>query len=137
MAQLRRKDTEGTPANGGQFAGQAHTAADDVALNSENFAWPNVDGAGTEPAFIDYGNDQRCVCSNTNHGDGFVTTDEHGQLHDDETTAHGVICLVCGRFYRIEPGATTPPDIVPAARFDVSAPAFLDAYDEQWERLHG
>ena len=139
MSATRRKDVEGQPDNGGQFAGKARPAADDVALDKTASPWPTVEGHDVtqdQTATIG-GSWAACPCNNTSNREGFVLTDEVGNFRDWSDEYEGLICLVCGRFYRDGTNAYGAREVKPTARFDVQSPAFETAYDEYWHRNSG
>ncbi|WIE80876.1 hypothetical protein [Curtobacterium sp. MCSS17_016] len=143
---VRRKDVEGQPDNGGQFAGR--TPSDDPAVSltsgaalaggrDDRYEWNVVELSDTTPATIDYGSWTQCPCGNSSSGDGFITTDQRGQTHDDQMTCTGLICRNCGNFYPVDGRNEGSHRIRPVARFDVTDQRLKTADDEQWERLYG
>jgi hypothetical protein len=138
---VRRKDVEGQPDNGGQFAG--HAPADDPAVrltsdgHNERYEWNTLELVNTDPATIDYGSWTQCPCGNSSNGDGFITTDDRGKLHDDQLTAAGLICRTCGNLYPVVERHEGAQRIAPVARFDPNDERLRNADDAQWERLYG
>ncbi len=135
---VRRKDVEGQPDNGGQFAGKRNSPPD-FALDAAAHPWTTVDGHDvTEDDKATIGASWAvCACGNNSNREGFVLTDEAGNFRDWSDPYEGLICLVCGRFYHDGVNAYGAREVLPVARFDVEADPFQEAYDAYWHRNNG
>lgn len=140
---VRRKDVEGQPDNGGQFASRTPEHDHNVTLTptsgstNESFEWNVLELIDTTPAVIEYASWTQCNCGNSSNSDGFITTDERGRTYDDNLTCTGLICRRCGNFYPVDERYEGPHRIAPIARFDVSDENLKAADNAQWERLYG